>query len=84
MEARSSFCLSDGTELPVPHRVVELLEILEHARRYGEMPGLELVGGGVVWVNPDQVIAVRSLAEVACSCCGESIEEWAGAGQEGA
>jgi hypothetical protein len=75
MEANSLFCLADGTELPVPHRIEELLEVLEHARRYGEMAGLELAGdGGVVWINPDQVVAARSLDAVSCSCCGEPME----------
>ncbi len=76
MQAQSSFCLSDGTELPVPHRVGELLEILDHARRYGEMAGIELAGGaGVIWVNPNQVSAVRSLTEIECSCCGDVVGE---------
>lgn len=60
METATIITLADGTEHMLPHQVEELLEILEHHRRYGSMPGLEVsCCGTCIWINPDLVTAVR-------------------------
>lgn len=75
MEPQTLICTADGNGHALPHRVEELLEILDHARRYGETPGLELAhGGGVVWINPNQVTTIRALHSLQCSCCGEAMQ----------
>lgn len=51
--------MSDGEAHEVPHGIEELMEILETCRRMGEFPGLELVCGCLIWINPDQVASVR-------------------------
>lgn len=74
MEPSTVLWTSDGNGHALPHRAEELLEILDHARRHGEMPGLELAEGGVVWINPNQVTAICALHSLECSCCGEPMQ----------